>query len=141
MPDTTIAKDPKVARNEAVVRAFVQAWRDLDVDAAMALLAPDIEYINQPLDPIVGHAGVRKIIQSLIEQSKVIDWELKNVFGSGDTVCTERLDCWDFDGNGIALRLPCVGMFDINAEGKIRGWRDYFDIQLWSKSGGPTLEL
>lgn len=141
MPSTTIAKDPTVARNEQAVRSFIQAWRDLDVDAAMSHLAPDIEYINQPLDPIVGHDGVRKLIKSLIDRTHWVDWELKNVFGSGNTVCTERLDCWDFDGKGVGLRLPCVGMFDLNDDGKITGWRDYFDIALWTNNGGPTLEL
>ena len=32
---------------------------------------------------------------------------------------TERLDCWDFDGKGWGLKLPCIGMFDLNDEGKI----------------------
>jgi limonene-1,2-epoxide hydrolase len=32
-------------------------------------------------------------------------------------------------------------MFDLNDDGKITGWRDYFDIALWTNNGGPTLEL
>jgi len=32
---------------------------------------------------------------------------------------TERLDCWDFNGQGWGLKLPCIGMFDVNAAGKI----------------------
>ena len=141
MSANTIEKDPKVARNEKIVRQFIDAWGNKDLEGAMALLSPDIEYINQPLDPINGLEGLRKIIKSLMDQSHYIHWELRNVFGSGNTICTERLDLWDFDGKGISLRLPCVGMFDVNDEGKITGWRDYFDIQLWHKHGGPTLEI
>src|SRR3546814_13805973 len=91
--------------------------------------------------PIVGHDGVRKLIKSLIDRTHWVDWELKNVFGAGNTVCTERLDCWDFDGKGAGLRLPCVGLFDLNDAGKITGWCDYFDIALWPDTGGPPLAL
>jgi limonene-1,2-epoxide hydrolase len=135
----TLEKDPKVARNEQIVRAFIQAWHEKDTDAAVALLSPDIEYINQPLDPVVGHDAVRNLIQSILDKTVWVKWELRNVFGRGNTVCTERLDRWDFDGKGVGLELPCVGMFDVNDEGKITGWRDYFDNQLWFSKGGPAL--
>lgn len=139
MSADALEKDPKVARNEKVVRAFIQAWHDKDTDAAVALLSPDIEYINQPLDPVVGRDAVRALIQSILDKTHYVEWKLRNVFGAGNTVCTERLDCWDFDGNGIGLELPCIGMFDLTEDGKIRGWRDYFDNQLWFTKGGPAL--
>ena len=59
----------------------------------------------------------------------------------GDVVVTERLDHWDFDGNGWGLKLPCIGMFDVNEDGLISGWRDYFDNRMWFENGGPTLHL
>jgi limonene-1,2-epoxide hydrolase len=134
-------KDPIVARNEQVVRRFIDAWAALDVDAAMACLAAEIVYINQPLGPVVGLNDVRKIIKGILDRTKKVEWKLLNVFGRGNTVCTERLDCWDFDGKGWGLKLPCIGMFDLNEEGKICGWRDYFDNQMWFKNGGPTLHV
>jgi len=134
-------KDPVVARNEKVVRRFIDAWAALDVEAAVACLAPNIVYINQPLEPVVGLPNVRKIIQGILEQTKKVEWKLLNVFGRGNTICTERLDCWDFDGKGWGLKLPCIGMFDLDADGKICGWRDYFDNKLWFKNGGPSLHI
>ena len=135
------SKNPTVIRNEKVVAEFIEAWHKMDLEAAMALLAPEIEYINQPLEPIVGRSGVRTLIKALMDQSHSIEFKLISLFGAGDNVCTERLDCWDFDGKGVGLRLPCVGMFDVNADGKICGWRDYFDISYWHAHGGPKLEL
>jgi limonene-1,2-epoxide hydrolase len=134
-------KDPMVTRNEQVVRRFIDAWAALDVDAAMACLAAEIVYINQPLGPVIGLNDVRKIIKGILDRTKKVEWKLLNVFGRGNTVCTERLDCWDFDGKGWGLKLPCIGMFDLNEEGKICGWRDYFDNQMWFKNGGPTLHV
>ena len=141
MPAESTPGDPIVARNEQVVRRFIDAWAVLDVDAAMACLAPDIVYINQPLDPVVGLDDVRKIIQGIMGRTKRVEWKLLNVFGRGNIIGTERLDCWDFDGKGWGLKLPCIGMFDLNEEGKICGWRDYFDNRTWFENGGPTLHV
>jgi limonene-1,2-epoxide hydrolase len=131
----------RAARNEGVVRHFIDCWKQLDTDGAMACLHPDIVYINQPLDPVIGHANVRKIIKGILDLTRAVEWKLSNVFSRGNTVCTERLDCWDFDGKGWGLKLPCVGMFDLDDNGKIIGWRDYFDNQMWFKNGGPTLHI
>lgn len=136
-----IEENATVARNEKIVRRFIDAWAALDVDAAMAYLAENIIYINQPLEPVIGLVKVRKIIQGILSRTSKVEWKLINIFGRGDTICTERLDCWDFDGRGWSLRLPCIGMFDLDSNGKIRGWRDYFDNRLWFKNGGPTLHI
>jgi limonene-1,2-epoxide hydrolase len=130
-----------VEHNVRQVRRFIDAWGAIDPDAAMACLSDDIKYINQPLPPVVGQKDVRQIVAGIMKLSKDVHWELRNCFGYGSTVVTERLDCWDFDGNGWGLKLPCIGMFDIDDDGKICGWRDYFDNQMWFDNGGPTLHL
>jgi limonene-1,2-epoxide hydrolase len=134
--------DPAVVeRNVAKVREFIDAWGAIDVDAAMACLSDDIEYINLPLEPIVGQKDVRRIVDGIMKLSKKIHWELINIFGHGNVVTTERLDHWDFDGKGWGLKLPCIGMFDLNDAGQICGWRDYFDNRMWFENGGPVLHL
>jgi limonene-1,2-epoxide hydrolase len=131
-----------VARNVHKVRLFIDAWAALDADVAMACLSDDIVYINQPLDPVVGQKDVRKIVAGIMDLTQRVHWELRSCFGHGNTVVTERMDRWDFDGSGRwGLELPCIGMFDVDAKGKICGWRDYFDNRLWFDNGGPTLHL
>ena len=136
-----MSESETVKRNVAIVRQFIDAWGDVDPDAAMACLSDDIVYINQPLDPVVGQQNVRQIVAGIMELSMAVNWELRNCFGHGNTVTTERLDYWDFDGNGWGLKLPCIGMFDVNEAGLICGWRDYFDNKMWLDNGGPTLHL
>jgi limonene-1,2-epoxide hydrolase len=137
----TNESDARVQRNVATVRRFIDAWAARDADACMACLAPDIVYINQPLEPVVGKPGVRKIIEGILAVTKRVEWKLSNIFGHNGTVCTERLDCWDFDGKGWSVELPCVGMFDLDADGLIVGWRDYFDNETWFKNGGASLHV
>lgn len=136
-----MSDDARIARNVRQVRQFIDAWGAIDPDAAMACLSDDVIYINQPLAPVVGQLDVRKIVAGIMQLSKKVHWELRNCFGHGDVVVTERLDCWDFDGRGWGLKLPCIGMFDVNAAGLICGWRDYFDNRMWFENGGPTLHL
>ena len=50
----SVKEDAVVARNEKIVRRFIDAWAALDVEAAMACLADNIIYINQPIEPVVG---------------------------------------------------------------------------------------
>src|SRR3546814_487294 len=85
----------KVARNVAKVREFIDAWGAVDCDRAMRCLSDDIVYINQPLEPVVGQDDVRKIVDGIMKLSKRVHWELRNCFGSGNTVTTERLDLWE----------------------------------------------
>jgi len=77
-------KDAKVARNEAVVRAFLKGWDDLDVDACMAQCADNMCYLNQPLEAIRGKADVRKMIASIFEPAKRCEFDLIHVFGKGN---------------------------------------------------------
>jgi len=136
-----MTRDQIVERNVFKVRLFIDAWEALDPDVAMACLSDDIVYINQPLAPVVGQHDVRQIVAGIMKLTRKVRWELRSCFGRGNTVVTERLDCWDFDGQGWGLKLPCIGMFDVDDAGKICGWRDYFDNRMWFDNGGPTLHL
>jgi limonene-1,2-epoxide hydrolase len=75
-------------------------------------------HINQALEPVVGLNDVRKIIRGILDLTEEVEWKLLNVFGRGNTICTERLDSWDFDAKGWGLKLlklACIGIFDLNA--------------------------
>lgn len=135
-------KDPKIARNEAVVRAFLKGWDDRDVDACMAQVTDDMCYLNQPLEAIRGKENVRSMIASIFEPAKRVEFKLIHVFGHSNKVITERLDQWDWSGSGTwELKLPVCGMFELTDDGKIYEWREYYDNDHWTKYGGPGLEL
>ncbi|MGH7931579.1 MAG: limonene-1,2-epoxide hydrolase family protein, partial [Candidatus Binataceae bacterium] len=43
----------------------------------------------------------------------------------------ERVD--SFEANGKKVSLPVVGVFETTAAGKIKAWRDYFDMEMFAK--------
>ena len=90
-----MTEEQLVKRNVKKVRLFIDAWAALDADVAMACLADDIVYINQPLAPVVGQRDVRKIVAGIMALTHEVHWELRNCFGRGNVVVTERMDRWD----------------------------------------------
>ena len=59
------------------------------------------------------------------------DWEIVNVVSAGDLVVAERVD--RTKAGDKSVDLPCVGVFEMQ-NGKIKVWRDYFDMGTYAKS-------
>ena len=55
-----------------------------------------------------------------------VDWEVLNIAENGNTVLTERVDNFVLE-DGKKLSLPVMGTMIIE-DGKIKVWRDYFDL-------------
>ncbi len=108
-----------------VVRAFCGAWPRLDIEELMGFFTDDAVYHNMPGPPASGRAAVRKTIESFLGGWQKTNWDLLNVATNGDVVFTERVD--RIDAGGKHVDLPVVGVFEV-AGGKIRAWRDYFDL-------------
>ena len=107
-----------------VVTAFAQAWDQLDFDAIVAMLAPDIVYHNMPVEPVTGRDEVEAYLRS-VGPFESCCWRLLAVAASGSKVLTERVD--EMIVRGSRIVLPVMGIFEIE-DGLIRAWRDYFDL-------------
>jgi limonene-1,2-epoxide hydrolase len=110
-----------------VVRQFCDAWGSPDeIDAALDLLSDDCFYHNIPLDPVEGLDNIRATVQGFSAGVEKVEFETLHIAANGNVVLTERIDSFFFPGNTIAL--PVSGTFEVNDEGKITHWRDYFDM-------------
>jgi limonene-1,2-epoxide hydrolase len=110
--------------NSDVVRAFIAAWNDNDLDAIVSFLADDVFYHNIPVEPIRGRAAVEQYLRDAGPWDSV-DWQLESIAENGAKVLTERID--GFVIRGARVNLPVMGTFEI-ANGRITAWRDYFDL-------------
>ncbi len=110
--------------NTEVVLAFINAWNQMDWDAAVDLLTDDVVYHNIPMDPIVGKATAEAFIRGM--NPLAVDWEVISIAENGNKVLTERVDRFDMPENK-KIDLPVMGTFEIT-NGKISAWRDYFDL-------------
>lgn len=114
-----------------VVTAFIRAIERKDVDAAVAMAAPDISYENMPIEPIVGQDGLRATLEMFLAPATEVDWRILRQHEIGSSVVHERLDRFKI-GDGW-LELPIAGVFEVTGDGLIHLWRDYFDMATYQR--------
>jgi limonene-1,2-epoxide hydrolase len=116
---------------EQIVRDFLALFHTskLDVAALRSMLADDTRY--QPIVPIAPvRQGADAICGEMERQYKLYDecaCDILNIAVSGKTVFTERVDSVRQLANGQKTTTNVVGVFDIDAQGKITWWREYWD--------------
>jgi limonene-1,2-epoxide hydrolase len=116
--------------NVTVIRDFIAAWSRLDPDELVSYFTEDGTYHNMPIDPVSGRDNVKAFIAGFLKDWTQTDWEVLNIVGAGDVVIAERVDRTKV--GDVAVDLPCCGVFEMEG-GKIRVWRDYFDMATYMK--------
>jgi limonene-1,2-epoxide hydrolase len=118
-----------------IVRSFIAAWNENDLERIVAHLHPDVLYHNIPVAPIHGRAAVKAYLDSK-GGFDWVNWKLLAIAESGHKVLTERVD--DFGVSGANISLPVMGTFEIE-DGLIRAWRDYFDLDSYRRQLPATM--
>jgi limonene-1,2-epoxide hydrolase len=118
--------------NTELVMGFIQAWNDMDWDAVIGVLAEDVVYHNIPMDVIEGRDAAAGFIRGMAPES--VDWEVLNIAENGNVVLTERVDNFVM-ASGARVSLPVMGTMEIE-NGKIKAWRDYFDLATFATQMG-----
>lgn len=122
---------------QETVLAFIGHWNACNIDAMMALCADDIVYHNIPMEPIRGTAAMRAMVEGFLANVSGCDWQVHAIAANGNQVLTERTDGFTFkDGRHAAIRV--MGTFDLGADGRITGWRDYFDMLEFQREFAPA---
>jgi limonene-1,2-epoxide hydrolase len=111
--------------NAKIIRNFISAWSRLDVDELVDYFSEDGVYHNMPTEPVEGKARLKRFIGGFISDWTSTEWEIVNLLDDGELVMVERVDRTRV-GDKL-VELPCFGIFEM-ADGKIRIWRDYFDM-------------
>ncbi len=120
-----------MANNVDIVREFIAAWSKLDADELADYFTDDGSYHNMPTGPVTGRDNVRKFIQGFLSSWTATNWDVLNIMGEGNVVIAERLDRTRMGDRKVDL--PCCGVFEME-NGKIKVWRDYFDLNTYVKA-------
>lgn len=110
---------------QETVEAFIAAWNNLDMEGAYGMMADDVVWHNIPLEPANGIAAVQAMMEGF-PPMEGCNWETHAIAANGNTVLTERTDNFILEG-GKKASIRVMGTFELNDEGKIQNWRDYFD--------------
>lgn len=114
--------------NEQIIRDFIAAWSRLDSEELANYFTDDGVYHNMPMGPIAGKDDIRKFIHGFTAPWSETQWDIVSLLAAGDLVMVERVDRTLAEDKSVAL--PCVGVFEME-DGKIKRWRDYFDMQTY----------
>ena len=120
-----------MASNDQIVKDFNDAWARLNVDELRNYFTEDAVYHNIPMRPAVGKASIRKVIISLLKGVTAIRFEVHHQVVAGNIVMNERTDYTEMGDK--KLSLPVAGVFEFE-NGKIKAWRDYFDMAAFSSA-------
>jgi limonene-1,2-epoxide hydrolase len=123
-----------VPQADHVVAQFMAAIESQDVDGALAFVTDDVSYENVPIDPIVGKEAVGATLRGFLAPASEVDWQILRTITAGNVVVNERLDRFRI-GDGW-LELPVAGFFEITNDGLISRWRDYFDLDTYTRQLG-----
>ncbi len=120
------------AREEEIVQEFMAAWGDgvqetPDIDRIVSMLSRDAVWqLWVPGGPTLrGREAIRKDIARQLTFSNTMQCGTIHITSNDRVVFTERLD--HFDSNGIRVDHALVAVFEIDEEGRICAWREYFD--------------
>jgi limonene-1,2-epoxide hydrolase len=113
------------ARDIAVVEALFDAFRRLDNDGALALMADDIVYQNVPFPADRGKPAVKRTLEAFSRFVTGFEVEMRHIAARDGVVLTERVDI--LTGPLLLLDLPVCGTFEVR-DGRITLWRDHFDL-------------
>ena len=111
---------------EKVVRRFCEAFGRCDLQEILGFFSDDAVYHNIPMAPAEGLPAIEAVLKQFVDPSGEAEFEIRHLAVSGDAVLTERVDRLTLAGK--AVEIPVMGTFEVGADGKIRAWRDYFDM-------------
>ena len=130
-------KNSSMSENEKIMREFIAAWSNLDATELASYFTDDGVYHNMPSGAVQGRENIEQFIGGFIRPWESTDWEILNLVVDGDVVIVERLDKTVVAGNPVDL--PCLGIFELE-NGKIKVWRDYFDLSTYTDALSQALQ-
>jgi limonene-1,2-epoxide hydrolase len=117
---------------DELVSQFCAAWERMDADELAGYFTEDGVYHNIPMQPAVGREAIRQMLAGMGQMMRSIRFEVHRQVASGPLVMNERTDHIAMGERTVAL--PVVGVFEIEA-GRIKAWRDYFDMGQFTSAG------
>lgn len=110
-----------------IVRDFCEAVQANDVKGVLDFFAEDAVYHNIPMEPVRGRQQIEETLGRFLSPGGETEFRILAIAATDNTVLTERVDILTM--NGKRIELPVMGTFEIDDQGKISAWRDYFDMQ------------
>lgn len=127
-------------KQEAIVREFLAAWgegeRVPDARKIVSMFAPDGHWeLYVPGGPVIrGREAIHAEIHRQLGYVSFPHCGIVHMLSTDRMVATERVDFFIRDGKTV--RHALMAMFELDADGLITAWREYFDTYDLSRQTG-----
>lgn len=111
---------------DSVVRRFFACFPRSDVDELVGFFSADAVYIDGPRGVHRGVDTIKAEFQVTVGMVPSTTVTIGSLAVSGRTVLVERVDTFEIDGKPIDMEV--MGALDVNDDGRITRWRDYYDL-------------
>ena len=112
---------------ESVVRKYLAAWKRSDPDELVSFFSDDAVFTDGPRGVHRGIDAIRAEFQSVAKMTPSVTIDVKTLVVNGGTVMTERVDTLNVQGKPFDLEV--AGVFEVDSNGRINRWRDYYDLR------------
>jgi limonene-1,2-epoxide hydrolase len=112
------------------VDEFVKRVVAMDLDGAVELVSDDVEYDNVPMGKNFGPEAMKTFLGAMVGGIDEVEFVIHRQVAEGSVVMNERVDRFRLGEKWIDL--PVMGTFEVDADGRITLWRDYFDMATFS---------
>ena len=121
---------------------LLETWREclkdeFDLEKIYSFMADDIVWEDVPLSTVTWIDQVRAKMDGF-PGVEAAGFDTHHIAANGNVVLTERTDWFEMKGRRRTIRV--MGTFELNDEGKIAKWRDYFDIAEFQREFGDLAE-
>jgi limonene-1,2-epoxide hydrolase len=117
---------------EKVISELFAAWTRLNLDDVMSYFAEDAVWDNVPMSPAKGKQAIREMMHGFMKDMSAFNVKILKSLHEGNVVFDSRVDTITMK-SGKNAEVPVAGMFELDEAGKIKVWRDYFDLATFTR--------
>ena len=112
-----------------VIGRLQKAIEAQNMAEVLSYFDPDIEYhYHVGTRPLKGIAWVEKFFTKYWAEHSGGSWVVLNWAERDNVLLTEGREEY-VNADGVLVKHPYMGVIEFGADGKITGWRDYFQMQ------------
>jgi limonene-1,2-epoxide hydrolase len=112
---------------ESVVRKFHASWLRSDLDEVVGFFSDDAVYTDGPREVYRGIDAIRAGLDEMLRLVPSTKADIKTLVANAGTVMVERVDNFDIAGKPFAMEIAAA--FEVDNDGRITRWRDYYDLR------------
>jgi limonene-1,2-epoxide hydrolase len=117
---------------EKVIRDLFAAWTRLNLEDVMSYFAEDAVWDNVPMSPAKGKQAIREMTHGFMKDMSAFSVKILKSLHEGNVVFDSRVDTITMK-SGKKAEVPVAGMFELDDAGKVKVWRDYFDLATFTR--------